>query len=248
VRAGPVGHRRAPRGGQGPGAGRRVFVRVGVPAPGRALRQLPGVEADLERMGTAFAHLDYDVTRSICNPSSGELRAGLREQVEGAGLGHEDALVLYYSGHGLVVDGDHYLCPSGFDRDDVATTGLKTRELIEVVVRRRRRPGRFWLILDCCQAGGVLEDGLLTTLAGAGTDAFVLAASGSWGPAQDGLFSQAFCAAVRGARPSSSGPAAGLDALTQTINRRLCRGLSRGPGVVQAAVCRARFDLRDRAS
>jgi len=242
VKPGPAGQRRAPRGRP---AGRRVFVRVGAPAPGGAFRALAGVPADLERMGKAFAHLDYDVAEPVCNPSPVELRAGVRERVDGADLGQADALVLYYSGHGLFVDGDHYLCPKGFDRDDVAITGLKTRELIELVIRRRRRPGRFWLILDCCQAGGVLEDGLLATMAGAGTDAFVLAASGSWGPAQDGLFSRAFCAALRGGRWGRRGAAGGLDAITQTINRRLSRGRLRGPTVVQAAVCRARFDLLD---
>jgi len=244
VRPAPVGVRGAPRGGRPPAGGRRVFVRVGAPAPGGALRDLAGVPDDLARMGKAFAHLDYDVTAAVCNPSPGELRAGVRERVEAARLGHSDALVLYYSGHGLVVDGDHYLCPRGFDRDDVTTTGLKTRELIELVVRRRHRPGRFWLILDCCQAGGVLDDGLLATLAGAGTDAFVLAASGGWGPAQDGVFSRAFCAAVCGGRRGAPG---GLDGITHSINRRLSRRLSRGPCVVQAAVCRARFDLLDAA-
>jgi len=186
------------------------------------------------------------VTSPFCYPSSAELRAALHARVDGAVLGHADALVLYYSGHGLVVGGDHYLCPRGFDRDDVTATGLKTRELVELVVRRRCRPGRFWLILDCCQAGGVLEDGLLTTLAAAGTDAFVLAASSSWGPAQDGVFSRAFCAAVRGVARRPGAPP-GLDAVTQSINRGLGRGLARGPNAVQAAVCRARFDLLDTA-
>lgn len=226
-------------------AGRRVFVPLGAPLAGRAFRELPAVAGDLDRMARTFQHLDYEVSEPVCNPSSAELRAALRARVDGAGLDHADALVLYYSGHGLVVDGDHYLCPKGFDRDDVTTTGLKTRDLVELVVRRRHRPGRFWLILDCCQAGGVLEDGLLATLAGAGTDAFVLAASGSWGPARDGDFSRAFCAAVRAGRRGRPVPA-GLDAITQSINRRLSRVLSHGHSVVQAGVCRGRFNLLDR--
>jgi uncharacterized caspase-like protein len=207
------------------------------------LRELPGVAGDLQRMEKAFARLDYDLIESVSNPSSGELRAAVRGRMDGAALGHGDALVLYYSGHGLVVGGDHYLCPKGFDRDEVAATGIKTRDLVELVTRRRRRPGRFWLILDCCQAGGVLEDGLLTTLAEGGTDAFVLAASGSWGPAQDGVFSRAFCTAIRGVTRRRAGLSVGLDGVTQAINR----GLSQWAHVVQAAVCRSRFDLLDAA-
>ena len=244
-RSAPGGGRARPSGRRHAPAGRRLFVSVGAARPGGALRALPGVAGDLARVGQAFAHLDYDVTEAVREPSSAELRAALRERVDGAGLGHEDALVVYYSGHGLVVGGDHYLCPRGFDRDDVTATGLKTRELIELVVRRRRRPGRFWLILDCCQAGGVLEEGLFTTLAQAGTDAFLLASSGSWGPAQDGVFSRAFCAAVRGVTRGRRPPPPALDAITHSINRHLVRGRSPGGNVVQAAVCRGRFDLLD---
>lgn len=224
-----------------PRRGRRFFLPIGVPAPGGMLRDLPGVPADVARMGAAFVRLDYEVMDAAPNPSARELRDALFDRVESTMIGPADALVVYFSGHGLVVAGDHYLCPRGFDRDDAARTGIKTRELVELIVRSRWRPGRLWLILDCCQAGGVLEDGLLAAVAAAGTDAFVLAASGSWGPAQDGRFSRAFCSAVgratRGARASCDA----LGAIMQAINRRR----SGDPRAIQATVCRSRFDLLD---
>jgi len=220
---------------------RRVFFPIGVPAPGGMLRDLPRVDDDLARMRRAFTALDYAVVDTRPNPSVAELRAMLGAPLDEARLGQADALVLYFSGHGLVVGGDHYLCPRGFARDDVGSTGLKTSELIEQVVRRKWRPGRFWLILDCCQAGGVIEDGLLATMAVAGADAFVLAASGSWGQSQDGTFSRAFCAAVRRMGSGERGVRGTLDSITQDINRRCSPALR----AVQATVCSARFDLLD---
>lgn len=223
------------------GGGRRFFAPIGVPAPGGMLRELVAVGDDLSRMKRAFAGLDYSQVETPANPSVAEIRDMLGVQLDQSRLGHADALVLYFSGHGTVVGGDHYLCARGFARDDVATTGIKTRDLIELVVRRRSRPGRLWLILDCCQAGGVIEEGVLATIAATGADAFMLAAAGSWDSTQDGMFSRAFCAAVREITRAGQGLSGSLDALTQDINRRCSRGLR----AIQATVSRARFDLLD---
>lgn len=228
--------------------GRRFFVPIGVQATGGRFRDLPGVAGDVARMSRAFSRLGYAVAGAPPNPSAAELRLALGGWLEATNLQRSDGLVLYFSGHGLFAGGDHYLCPRGVDLDLIAATGLKASDLVDLVVRRRSRPGRFWLILDCCQAGGALDDGLLGAVAAAEADAFVLAAGTPWDQARDGQFSRAFCAAIGGGRGARGrpafdrGPARSLDGVTQAINRRVV-----GPRAVQAAVCRARFDLLDEA-
>jgi hypothetical protein len=201
------------------------------------------VVEDVARMAGVFDRLGYTVVDRTPNPRAAQLRDELGAWLEGAALGPSDAVVLYFSGHGLVAAGDHYLCPRGFDRDDLATTGLKTRDMIDLVMRRKARPGRFWLILDCCQAGGVLHDGLLGALAVGPANAFVLAASGGWDQALDGCFSRAFCAAVHETSRARTRRTASLDQLTQSINHRA--GDQRA---VQLSISSERFDLLDPAS
>jgi uncharacterized caspase-like protein len=193
-------------------------------------------------MGRLFGDLGYVVTDRPMNPSAAQVRTGLAAWLDRARLQRLDAVVVYFSGHGMVVGGDHYLCPRGFDRDQVATTGIKTRDLVELALRRKARPGRFWLILDCCQAAGVLDGGLLGAIAAEEADTFVLAASASWHQAFDGSFSRAFCAAVRGntRRVADRDRTWSLDRIAQSINRRA--GEQRA---VQASICCARFDLLD---
>src|SRR5436190_5661995 len=101
--------------------GRRFFLPLGVSATGGRFRDLPGVTDDVARVGRAFRGLGYAPVGAPANPSAGELLETLRAWLDRARLGRADALVLYFSGHGLVVEGEHYLCPRGFDPDCVAS-------------------------------------------------------------------------------------------------------------------------------
>ena len=119
------------------------------PSPAQAPRCVAWrVETDAARLTRLFASLGYGVAPVIRNPSAARLRAQLGDWLETSGLGHEDDLVVYYSGHGCVANGAHYLCTAGFDPDRLATRAFRTEELVEMVVRRQPRPGKLWLVLD----------------------------------------------------------------------------------------------------
>ena len=68
----------------------------------------------------------------------------------------DDRLILFFSGHGFIQDGQTYLVPSDFKRNAPKQTGLPAAEFREAL--SRCAAGVKFLILDCCQAGG--EKGL----------------------------------------------------------------------------------------
>jgi hypothetical protein len=219
--------------------GRRFFVAIGAGRPGGSLRDLQGVPRDLVRMGRLFQARGYTTVRLGEDLDAFRLRAALCRWLMQAKLQPVDTVVIYFSGHGCVVDGDHYLCCRGFRKDAAATTGLKAQDLAELTLRRNPRPGKLWLILDCCAAGGVLNDAFYRVLAAANAQVFVLAATGSWSEAFDGSFSRAFQAAV-GARGGARRVKIALDQLTEAINARRPGGRA-----VLATLSWSRFNLLD---
>ncbi|HVU49249.1 MAG TPA: caspase family protein [Polyangia bacterium] len=217
---------------------RRVFIPFGVGRPGGGLRDLDAVPVDLARMGRSFEARGYAVAPVAPDLEAAEARAALGALLDAAALGPDDAAVLYFSGHGCVVDGDHYLAARGFSSDRAAATGVKTQELLEIVTRRRPRAGKVWLILDCCGAGGALHEALSRGLGAAGAQVFVLAASAAWSSTFDGSFSAAFVEALDAETSLAAGPS--LDELVATVNAR-----RREARVMAAALCWSRFDLLD---
>lgn len=207
-------------------------------------RDLPGVPRDVERMNELFSDLGYALVSLPLEPTANRLREQLTEWLSQAALGPSDAVVIYYSGHGsLTSGGDHYLCPVGFDAAQPALTGLKTQHLAEFLLAGRLRPGRFWLILDCCQAGGVFRDAHCNGMSGDETDTFILAASSSWGQVSDGSFSVTFRDAVCDANAQTTGGVVSLDRLVGALNQRW-----RGGRAIQSGVSARPFDLLDRSA
>lgn len=240
ARRGRKAHRRRPL---GPAAGRRFFLSIGVDRPGGLFRDLPAVPQDQARMNRTFDELGYLAGPRLRNPSAADLRAVIQSWLARAQLTRRDAMVIYFSGHGLVRAGDHYLVTHGFDADDAGTTGFPSHGLLDLVLKRARRPAKVWLILDCCQSGSALTEGLRRGLLDEETGAFLLAASGSWGEAIDGAFSTAFRRVLRQAIASAARRkvcAPSLDQLAHALN---LRGL--GSRVIQAGVSSSRFDLLD---
>jgi hypothetical protein len=215
----------------------RVFIPIGVGRPGAGLRDLDAVPADLGRMTRLFEARGYTTAAIASDLDAAGLRAALGAFFDAAALGPHDAAVLYFTGHGYVVDGDHTLAARGFSIDRSAVTGVKTQELIELVTRRRPRPGKVWVILDCCAAGSVLNEALARTLGSSGAEVFVLAASDAWSSTFDGSFSAAFGAALEAEAGAPS-----LDRLTAAVNVR--RPHARA---VAAALSWSRFDFLDEA-
>jgi len=219
---------------------RRLFLPLAVGRPGGGLRVLSRVKDDVARLGRVLGARGYRRGVMPRDMSAAELRESLDRWLTQARLGPKDDLVVYYTGHGHVAEGEHYLCMAGFDPDRVASTGFKTSDLIDLILRRRYRPGKLWLILDCCQAGAALTGALLRGVDTSSTATFILAASASWGAATDGAFARELEDAV--------GPDAGrtetrlsLGDVTERVNAR-----RRLHAAVSASLATKRFDLLDR--
>ena len=119
------------------------------------------------------------------------LRAALRELTRGASS--DDDLLFYFSGHGMVIDGEGALVTQNAIPDDV---GFPMYELLRLV--NRCRAGSVMVILDCCHSGemGNTGDGKdinQTTLTEGVT---ILAASGPTETSQEGLFNSLFTGLV----------------------------------------------------
>jgi hypothetical protein len=83
-------------------------------------------------------------------PTLVNLRRELRDFFEGAGP--DDRLMIYFSGHGVIQDGQTFLVPADIDLKDIARTALPGAEVREALAQC---PAKVkFLILDCCQAGG----------------------------------------------------------------------------------------------
>lgn len=220
---------------------RRYFLPIGVPQPGISLPNLPAVRRDLARMRTVFVgSLGYAPVTLPPNPSASELRQGLNHWLRQTALTDDDAVVIYYSGHGHIDVTGHYLYTAGFRKDALAD-GLRSNVLVDLVLGRAARPGKLWLILDCCHAGAILVSDLFRELRTGRTDIFVLAASGAFGQAIDGAFSGAFQRATR--RLGGSGVS--LDRITAAINAEFAR-TGRSVPALQIGMSTKQFDLLDR--
>ena len=69
----------------------------------------------------------------------------------------EDRLILYFSGHATVVDGQWLLVPYDFDRNDPLKTGLAFTELQDFLAKCPAR--HKLLLLDCCRSALVTAKG-----------------------------------------------------------------------------------------
>jgi len=119
------------------------------------------------------------------------LRAALRELTREST--NEDDLLFYFSGHGMVVDGEGALVTQDAIPDDV---GFPMYELLRLV--NRCQAGSVMVILDCCHSGemGNTGDGRdinQTTLTEGVT---ILAASRPDETSQEGMFNSLFTGLV----------------------------------------------------
>jgi formylglycine-generating enzyme required for sulfatase activity len=81
-------------------------------------------------------------------------KAGIRDTLRAklADVGPSDTVVVFFSGHGVQLTGNSYLCPIDFNPVQLATTAWSTDELRELLQGCKAR--QKLLILDCCHAGG----------------------------------------------------------------------------------------------
>lgn len=74
-----------------------------------------------------------------------------------------DVFALYFAGHGTVVDGSFYLCPSNVSIDAVSVTAINIATVLRAICELR--PRHAYVIVDACFSGGMALD-LSTVLRG----------------------------------------------------------------------------------
>jgi hypothetical protein len=67
----------------------------------------------------------------------------------------EDILIVYFAGHGKLLESAYYILPVDVNLDDLQRTGIESDELRTAMVACRARG--ILLILDCCQGAGFVE-------------------------------------------------------------------------------------------
>ena len=170
--------------------------------------ELPSVPRDLAEIGAAFAEVGYESAVELLDPATDGLRRALGSWAAKEPRG-EDALVVYYTGHGERDGGGHYLLCANSESGGLLDTALRTDDIAAILFDRGIR--RLLVIVDTCYA----EDGTQQTVRQIakllrgdlipgqhGADRYplsfeVIAAARTREPAFDGCFARAFRSALR---------------------------------------------------
>lgn len=117
------------------------------------------------------------------------------------GGGNDSALdiaLFYFSGHGSVVDGKGYLCPSDFSNKH---TGVAMSELIDAATKSKAR--NKIIILDCCHSGATGADYFGSDISVLPENTIIMTGCTKEGYSQEkngsGVFTQLFVEALNGA-------------------------------------------------
>ncbi|MFR9789777.1 caspase family protein [Streptomyces sp. MB22_4] len=133
----------------GPGAVRRTLL-VGGTARYDHHPELPQVRTDMDVVSNVFALLGYETGHQLLDKTCEGFRSGLSGWA-GAEDRTDDALVLYYSGHGDRDHQRHYLLCRDSRSDRLAGTALASEDVVRIISESGIR--RLLLIIDTCYAG-----------------------------------------------------------------------------------------------
>lgn len=189
-----------------PAAVRRLVVVGGTSAYDHQ-EHLPGVSGDLDTVSEVFRTLGYTEAHRFHDAGTDSFRRGLSNWAA-AEARMDDALVLYYTGHGDRDHHRHYVLCRDSDPTRLGGTALATEDLVRIVTESGVE--RLLLIVDTCYAGqgGVdaarsvadeLGAALTSTRAadeGRLTAFSVIAAARTGEAAEDGAFARALRSAV----------------------------------------------------
>lgn len=168
---------------------------------------LPGVPADLDTVSDVFQALGYTEDHRLQDLGTEAFRRGLSDWAASEQR-TDDALVLYYSGHGDHDHNRHYLLCRDSRAQQLGGTALATEDLIRIVGESGIE--RLLLIVDTCYAGqggvdaarvvveelGAALTGTRAADEGRFTAFSVIAAARTREAAEDGAFARALRAAV----------------------------------------------------
>jgi hypothetical protein len=125
----------------------RFDLNYGVPDALAILRQFNADSAAVFGHAIAYQLTDEAATRSGILQL---LRALQR-------LPPQDVLVIYFAGHGEIVDSDWYFLPYDFEfsRDGIRSTGISASSLEQFL--SRAGPQRIMIMIDSCKSGGGID-------------------------------------------------------------------------------------------
>lgn len=152
----------------------RYALLIGAPLAGHR-QELRGVPNDIDAVARLLAAHDFDCRRCT-GPAA--TRSGILDQMEHliAGAGQDDAIVVYYSGHGgMVINTQHiqdlatpgynpgyhrFLVPEDFVHSgDADFRGILDIELAYLIARLTTHTRNVTVVLDCCYSGGLARRG-----------------------------------------------------------------------------------------
>ena len=121
--------------------------------------QLPSVNDDLRRIVEFFTtRLGYErvLPRLGDNPTSGDIRLELGDWLNDTGHLASDRIVFYYSGHGVVANGKHYLLTSDSKMSNIEGRAFQVASLGSMLQGTPIQ--QILVILDTCYAGRGIAD------------------------------------------------------------------------------------------
>ena len=135
-------------------------------------------------------------------------------------------IVVYYTGHGAHPEqGPYYLVTKKSRPADLGGTAVPAADLLQLLTRRdihgevAADQPTVLVILDCCFSGGAGMEMLGDALRGIGNpNTWVIASAGALEYAQQGLFAEAFCDALRRPATGPSQTFVSLDWIVQAVN------------------------------
>ncbi len=191
-----------------------------------AISDLPGVDADVERVAELFAALGYTRVLAECgkDPTAHEFLSRFESWLADPDRRPDDIVVVYYAGHGVRAKGGyHYLLCADSRLDHLVSTAIKTNDLA-MLLGDETLMCRSLILLDTCYAGAGVADvaALANQLAGArprgATNLWMLAAARARDEASERAFTSALSAVLAGPRAGARQRFVDLSEVTERVN------------------------------
>ena len=119
-----------------------------------AQAELPSVDIDVKTMSDALKSLNFDVVERYNLKSPREFEEALRSFLKDRNAAPEDILLVYYSGHGVQIEGRAYLVGTGITGSgDMSATLREYSVDVDNIIRimEQAAPAARVLVVDACR-------------------------------------------------------------------------------------------------